>query len=332
MDRPMRMFDADEIFRPLPRTLLAFLERTSPHPPETPPDMRALPDWILTLTYDHSNQTLDREALMEFATSTAEGPQLNYEGWSLLLLPEGRFRVARAQPEPEVPADWMLPKITDYWDQQQNAIAAFSARLRGLDDTAVKAEQDAIEAAVRAQTDVLDEFRLMIAAICVFEDLYKAACMIDTWDEAVEAYLAASAGTFTTVLREREFTVQYLVTHPWEGTGRPFVIFPAWYRAAAIPYCCPQQVLDYRTGIDGIETPEDYEDVAPGGIDGIRGNVNEAVAECHRLGMSFVQLDLDPVETSFQEAMKHRGEAGVLTLQRDGPPTPGSKVSTSFPK
>lgn len=318
MSQPASMIDNDAVHRPLPAGLRELVAGLPPRPLGDPPAYAHLPEWILALTYHHSNSSLDLKTLDEFAFEDRGEIGLLYEGWGLDFLSGGRFRVYQFDPQPSSRSPWMLAKIADYWDEQKTAITTFSSRLREMDSTGAAAACASIRQAVTAQVEMLDDELLALTAICVFEDLYRAACAIENWDESVEAYLEASAGTFTALLTERNLTVQYLVTHPWPGTGRPFAIFPAWYKAAGIPYCCPQLELDLRG-----ETDEIHE---------ARAAIDEDVAEYRRHGISFVQLDLDPDDEPFREAMQHRGEERILTLLRDAPPTPGSKVKTWMPK
>src|SRR5687767_1458830 len=107
--------------------------------------------------------------------------------------------------------DWMLPKLTDYWDQQVQAIDGFSQALGRLETEQLDTAKQAIAACVAEHVRVMPDEILLRAVLPVVDDLYKAACSIGRWDASLEAYLAASAGTFSQALSQRNLRVQYLV-------------------------------------------------------------------------------------------------------------------------
>src|SRR5207249_4692149 len=128
----------------------------------------------------------------------------------------------------------MLPKITDYWDAQVKAIDRISQEIGNLapDDRAAAVDQ--IRANIARHVSVLDDQLLLRAALAAADDLYKAACWTDHWDEAIADYLSASSETFWRLFAERGFTLQYLVDNVFDVLERPLELFPLWYQAAGL--------------------------------------------------------------------------------------------------
>ena len=88
--------------------------------------------------------------------------------------------------------------------------------------------------------NVLDDELFLSAAAAAADDLYKAACAIDRWDEGIGDYLAASSETLWRLFSERGFTLQYLVDNVFDVLERPLELFPVWYQAAGLAYVSPQ--------------------------------------------------------------------------------------------
>jgi hypothetical protein len=97
----------------------------------------------------------------------------------------------------------MYPRLTDDWDEQVGAIDTGARRLAELPQEARQAALNAIHAAVTEHVRVVPDDLLAKAAVAFADDLYKAACGIDRWDDALDVYLAASAGTMSARLTER---------------------------------------------------------------------------------------------------------------------------------
>lgn len=163
------------------------------------------------------------------------------------------------------------------------------------------------------------------------DDLYKAACGIDRWDDALEDYLAASAGTMTARLGERGFHVQYLIDNAWEDLTKPVQLLPHWYQAAGFVYACPQVVARQLATGDGVDAAADVQQLFAQYGPEARDVTSQLVARCQAERRSFVQLDVDSVEQSFDTAMQARGAAGVITIFRDQAPEPGTQVAAWLP-
>ena len=224
----------------------------------------------------------------------------------------------------------MLPKITDYWDQQVNAIERMSAAVLELapPERAVAVEQ--IQASIARHVAVFDDDLLLRAAVPVADDLYKAACWIGHWDEGVAAYLGASSATFWSLLAERGFTLQYLVDNVFETLERPLNLFPVWYEAAGLVYISPQAIArELMQGDAGPEAPFDL--LLPRYNREARHVAAMLIDRCHDEQRSFALVDADFEEETFRSAFALAGKPGMLTIFRNEAADAGTNVSTWFP-
>jgi hypothetical protein len=71
--------------------------------------------------------------------------------------------------------DWMLPRITDYWDQQVQAIDRLSRALKAVPSSDNLAKMALLRAAIVRHVGLLTDQDLIMAAVAIADDLYKAA-------------------------------------------------------------------------------------------------------------------------------------------------------------
>jgi hypothetical protein len=226
----------------------------------------------------------------------------------------------------------MLPKITDYWDEQVRAIDKAALELLELNDSEGERAASEIAASVREHVRVLPDEILIRATVPVLDDLYKAACATTRWDGGLETYLEASAGTFMGLLAERGFRCQYLVDNAWEDLTRPLELFPPWYQAAGLVYACPQSIArDLMQSDEPGTSNAELSTRMPMYIDEARDVIIQLVGRCISEGRHFTQLDANYVDGSFAQPFEHSGAAGVLTVFRNQAPEPGSTVDLWYP-
>jgi len=91
------------------------------------------------------------------------------------------------------------PNIFEYWEYRTNAIFEFSEGLRDLSEMERGIALSQIESAVTYAVAQLSDEELLRAAVPFVDDLYKSAASANPiiWDETVEQYLDASAGTMS---------------------------------------------------------------------------------------------------------------------------------------
>jgi hypothetical protein len=227
--------------------------------------------------------------------------------------------------------DWMYPRLTDYWDEQARAVDVGAQRLREVPADARQTALDAIHEAVAEHVRVVPDDLLATAAVAFADDLYKAACGIDRWDDALDGYLTASAGTMSTLLTERGFHLQYLVDNAWQDLTKPIHLLPHWYQAAGFVYACPEVIAFELATQDGVDPEADVQGVLGRYGSEARDVVDELIDRCQQERRPVMQLDTDTVEKSFDVALGARGKPGVITVFRDAAPEPGTQVAAWLP-
>ena len=226
----------------------------------------------------------------------------------------------------------MKPRLTDYWDQRFSVIDTAASEIESLDAQQRAIALEDIARCVTRHVDVLHGHTLLKASMAVTDDLYKAAVAIDRWDEHLEAYLSASAGTLSGLLSQRGVAIQYLVDNTWHNMQRPVELFEAWYDACGFVYICPQVIaLDL---IDSDQQPPgvDRDALVPRYVEEARDVTDQLVDQCQADRRHFFQLDTDWNERSFTAAMRCQGEAGTLTVFRNEIAEPDTKVMAWYPR
>lgn len=225
----------------------------------------------------------------------------------------------------------MYPRLTDYWDEQVRAIDTGARRLADLSEDTGQAALDAIHAAVTEHVRVVPDDLLAKVAVSFADDLYKAACGIDRWDDSLDDYLAASAGTMSAHLTERGLHLQYLVDNAWQDLTKPLQLLPRWYQAAGFVYACPAVVALQLAAHDGLDAAADVYGVLQRYGSEARDVVDQLVGRCQLERRPVMQLDTDSTKQSFDVALSARGKAGVVTVFRDAAPEPGTQVAAWLP-
>ena len=225
----------------------------------------------------------------------------------------------------------MLPKITDYWDQQVEAISTMAGRLAALNSDARERALNGFVSAIARHVEAIPEPLLVSVAVVVADDLYKAACWIDRWDDSVNAYLSATAGQFWTLIADRGYTVRYLVDNTFETWERPLQLFPAWFAAANFVYVCPQAIAADLIKADG-GSDTTLKEQLPRYVAEARAVTEKVLARCRTEGRHYILLDLDYDERTLQSSLAERGRPGVITVFRNQAAEPGTTVALWAPE
>jgi hypothetical protein len=217
---------------------------------------------------------------------------------------------------------WMLPRITDYWDSQVDAIERLSLVLAETPEPDRPAQIKLIGEAVARHVDVLSDDMLRLSAVAVVEDLYKSALRLTSLDDTPLQYLHASAAPYFRALSQRGYTVHYFIDNTFSRLDGPVIAFPLWFRAASLAYLCPQEIA--ATSCEKDKPASEWPSlVAKYGADG-RAVADGLVDRCHKERRHFVYLDID--SDGFQVALKTSGAPGVIHVMRSAAPTPGSRI------
>jgi len=319
------MSDPADLFTPLPKELRAKIDGLSGAPDGTFAD---LPEWARTLVYHHSQLELNLDDLRSFALETSEDRvMLGFEGTCLEMFEGGQSQAFSAAPRSERANPWMRATIADYWDASAASIEQGTRALAELEPGERENSLGDLRDAVKKHAAALSDQQLVEATVNFADNLYKSACSIGWWDDQVSDYLEASAYVFSMTLIERGFRFQYLVDNRWDDMSRPTRLFPAWYEASGVLFTCPQVLVADLAERD----PESPALETPGLVDEARKTCAEAVAACQADELSFVHLDTDMVEGSFDQDMADQGSEGVITMIRSEAPESGTRITVIPP-
>lgn len=325
----------DDLFRPLPPELEEVIDGLEPAPPGS---MGAsMPDWATTLIHHHASGTIDVAELPGLKRST--DPQsfvigtLEFAGAFIEFQHGGTVQALVASPEREPDDSWMHKRLTDYWDTQVGAIEAACRRLAALDPAARADALAEIEQAVSEHVRVLEDDHLVTACVPFADDLYKAAT---GWTGGLGHdlfdYLKASAGTLGRLLVDRGIQIQYLIDNHWNDPTDAIELLKVWFGAAGFNFISPQDLAHQIAMSKGARGDEEVARQATGHLAEARREANELTRECQKLGGHLVVFDNDGEEETWNQALKRRGEAGVVTIFRNAAPVRGSKVTAWIPE
>jgi hypothetical protein len=204
----------------------------------------------------------------------------------------------------------VLPKITDYWDSDNDAILRFSDQLRESMSDKANVLASEVSAGIREHVRVLNDQWLPRVAFVIAEDLYRVANTIPIWDSSIEDYLACSASVFFSELSQRNFRIHYVIDNCFDDMQRPLQLFPLWFRACGFHYECPQahQAIDV--------SPEDSRAIS-----------TQRLRTAFVKGMHYVILDTDSESSSFEAPIEQIDAQGVLTIVRNEGAGKGSKAT-----
>jgi hypothetical protein len=217
---------------------------------------------------------------------------------------------------------WMLPRITDYWDSQVDAIERLSLVLAETPELDRPAQIKLIGEAVTRHIGALDDNFLRLSAVAIVEDLYKSAMRLTSLDDTPLQYLHASAAPYFRALTQRGYTVHYFIDNTFSRLDGPAVAFPLWFRAASLVYLCPQEIA--ATSFEKDKPQSEWPSLVSKYSADARVVADELVERCHKELRHFVYLDID--SDGFQAALKTSGAPGVIHVFRNEAPTPGSRI------
>lgn len=185
----------------------------------------------------------------------------------------------------------------------------------------------AIRSAVDSKAAAASTGDLLAQTAIMVDDLYKAASTTPAWDRALGLYLEASAGTLTTNLTAREFTVLYVVDNSFEpgNMQRPLELFGPGFGCAGFVYACPQECSLRLMGRDGVP-PRDQLGQLNRYISEGRMVADRLVDSCMAARRHVVYLDTDADQGSLAPILARKDEPRVLTIFRNQAPVPDTNV------
>lgn len=240
--------------------------------------------------------------------------------------------------------NWMLPRITDYWDERVRATDRLSRVLSAVPPSQRDGQVGLIRAAIAQHVEALSDVDLTKAAFAVADDLYKTANRLSSWTPSLELYLSATANPFFEAVRTRGFLVSYFVNNSFEDLMRPVLFYPVWYKPTGLSYICPQHIaydlpIWEKVGPKGDLPKDDLQqpldptrlNLIPSYIAEARDIASQMVRKCYDSGRHFVLLTTDGQVDGLSAALFASGTSKVIRVIRDEAPLPGSRCKVWFP-
>lgn len=232
-----------------------------------------------------------------------------------------------------VDKSWMLPKVTDYFDSQTDAVQRFVERLKKSHhgETDLRNIREAVSEHMR----VLPPEWAFSASVVIVDDLYKAGDRLPLLDEHHQQYIEASAGTFFELFHDKGFVLRYGINNGFEqtdfGMQRPLYLLPALFAAAGLVYICPQALGLLAMEHDGIPSSEFLTNYGRYEAES-RHMALMLLGKCKKARKSYVVLELGDDDALLKDFLPAALEENVVTVFRCEPPIAGSKIDVRFPK
>lgn len=224
--------------------------------------------------------------------------------------------------------DWMLPRITDYWNWQNKKVFTCAKMLERMSPPERQNALKSITMAIVRHTEVLTDDQLATAAYIMAEDLYKGVVAMDYWDNTIADYLNAGAAALLARLADRGYVMRYIIDNSAEptvvGLSGPAEWFDIWFRAAGFIYICPQQIVARLVEADGGDSAQFINEI-PRYIEEARFVANEIVSKCKASRNHYVYLDTDATNASMKPLLNDVESPGLVFLHRKEAPVPGSR-------
>lgn len=219
--------------------------------------------------------------------------------------------------------DWMLRRITDYWESRTNAVLTLAGRLEPLDEDDRARELSDIAGCVERHLEVLRPEHLETVAWVMADDLYRGVTQISYWDDSIAQYLAATSRPVLRRLTRQRYSLRYFIDNEFAttpvGLAGPAEWFGVWFRAAGFAYLCPQEVAKQRIGADRRRADE-WTAMLSEYLPGARDATRDALRSCRSSGGHLVYLDAESSENAAAFAFQHADDAGAITAFRNEAP------------
>ena len=230
--------------------------------------------------------------------------------------------------------NWVMPNLSDYWDDDKDAIYLNSRQLTMMNDKERALALSSIRSAVRTCTQILNDEQLIRTAHYMVDALYRAANRPELFfDLALYQYLEASAATFCECLAARGLTIRYLIDNPYEptfyGMMRPIEIYRDWFRSSGFVYIWPHLLALEAMVLNGSQKCYFFE-LLPKYIDEARQTADQLVEQCRKDRRHYVLLETDGVRQTFEKSMRQKSQTGIITVMRTQPPVQGSGYNIYF--
>ena len=225
--------------------------------------------------------------------------------------------------------------LSDFWDQNKNAVIQNASRLMRLRDDERAKEILSIRHEVTRQVNALSDEQMLKLAVTLVDDIYQHVNDEVIVGPIVFAYLDACGAALIQLLKARGYVVHYIVENQFLSTEflflGPFDIFKKFFNAIGLVYICPQLLGWQLMSADGINE-EQYSEQFAQYADEARFLSSRLVEKCRQEDRHFIYLETDFREGCLDRVMDLQGAANVLRVFRNDAPVPDSSVDVIFPK
>ena len=225
-------------------------------------------------------------------------------------------------------ANWMLQRITDYWESRSNAILTMAQKLEVLDRQRRTPMLSDIAACVDRHLDALSRSQLEIVAWTMVDDLYRGLGRLTYWDDSISDYLSASAAVACRRLTALGYSIRYFVDNDFDqtdvGLAGPALWYGPWFRAAGFTYICPQEIAVHRSTA-GSSPSDGWSSRLRDDLAQARHVAADVLRACRNTGSHFVYLDAQSVPGALELANEDADSAGAILVIRNEAPQNSSR-------
>jgi len=224
--------------------------------------------------------------------------------------------------------EWLLDTMSDYYDELKHALAARGGEFEALSTGDRKHASELVSQRVHEFSKLFDNDLIVKVALSMIEDLYKAGVSATVWGPGYESYVSAVWGTMFAALRDRGYTIRYIVENTWpDDELRPVQFFPSLFGLAGVTYICPSAMAAELPELKGA--PVTTAGLRPGLAEG-RFIAQEALKELVKQGKHFAyfETDFDPGCLDIVFALPK--PPGTIEIFRNEALVPGSTVALSL--
>jgi len=225
-------------------------------------------------------------------------------------------------------ADWRFDTIGAYYDEEEHSLSVQGAKLAKLSDANRKRAADLIAQRVKSFSKLFDNDVIVQVVLSMIEDLYRAGIGATEWGPGHESYVAAVWGTMFAVVKDRGFTIRYVVENTWpQDLLRPVQFFPNLFGLTGIVYICPSEIASELPELEGAPiTTEGMKTGLPLG----RHIAQEAVKKVAEQGKHFAYFETDFEPGCLDSVFALSKPAGTIQIFRNEAPDLGTKVELTL--
>jgi hypothetical protein len=230
-------------------------------------------------------------------------------------------------------SEWMLRRVTDYWESRANAVFVHAQRLEVIERARRAPVLAEIAHCVNRHADALSSEQLANVGWIMVDDLYRGLGGLSYWDDSIPDYLRASAATFCGRMTSAGYSLRYFVDNEFEqtevGLAGPAEWYGPWFRAAGFSYICPQEIARRHIIADGFPSAR-WTDTLTAHLESARTRALDLLRSCRSVRGHFVFLDAESSDTALGLAAEDAGEPGSILVMRNEAPQLSSRCQVSI--